>query len=111
MFAILYHILLVELEDEELDVHNYFGSSLWKGIPSLLYFRRLESCFSLTLIYFYRPLLVWTYSLGEVDDSAIPTTDSYFLFSAFSLVVIIIMMNILIAIVSDSCTPSHISTV
>jgi len=36
MFAILYHILLVELEDDELDVHNYFGSSLWKGIPSLL---------------------------------------------------------------------------
>ena len=42
--------------------------------------------------------------MGELDDTAAPSMDSYFLFSAFSLVVIIIMMNILIAIVSDSCT-------
>eukprot|EP00613_Pedinella_sp_CCMP2098_P038375 CAMPEP_0171801734 /NCGR_PEP_ID=MMETSP0991-20121206/72413_1 /TAXON_ID=483369 /ORGANISM="non described non described, Strain CCMP2098" /LENGTH=584 /DNA_ID=CAMNT_0012413415 /DNA_START=107 /DNA_END=1862 /DNA_ORIENTATION=- len=71
----LYHVLLVDSPDEELDVHNSFGSSLWK---------------------------VWGYSLGELDDSAAPSADSYYLFSAFSLVVIIIMMNILIAIVSDS---------
>jgi hypothetical protein len=39
-----------------------------------------------------------------VDDTAFPVTSSYVLFSAFGLAIIIIMMNILIAIVSDSYT-------
>ena len=32
------------------------------------------------------------FALGEVDDSAAPNTGSYFIFTAFALAVIIIMM-------------------
>jgi hypothetical protein len=64
LFAALYHIMLIgeTLEDDE---WGSFKDSLWK---------------------------VWGYSVGEIDDSAFPTTSSYFLFSAFALTIVIIMM-------------------
>jgi len=77
MFAMLYHILLVDNKSLDDDEWNSFDTSLWK---------------------------VWGYSIGEVDESAFPTESSYFLFTAFGLTIVIIMMNILIAIVSDSYT-------
>jgi hypothetical protein len=48
--------------------------------------------------------LVWTYSLGEFDDTAFQTDFAGVLFTLLMLVVVIVMMNILIAIVSDSYT-------
>jgi len=64
LFAALYHIMLVgeELEDDE---WGSFKISLWK---------------------------VWGYAVGEIDDTAFPTTSSYFLFTAFALTIVIIMM-------------------
>lgn len=64
MFACMYHILLTgsDIDDDE---WRLFGTSLWK---------------------------VWGFSLGEVDDSAIPTVQAYYLFTAFGLILVIIMM-------------------
>ena len=64
LFAALYHIMLVgeTLEDDE---WGSFKDSLWK---------------------------VWGYAVGEIDDTAFPTTSSYFLFTAFALTIVIIMM-------------------
>jgi len=79
MFATMYHLLLAnnhfDWEDDAAEGWDDWGSAVWK---------------------------VWGYSLGEVDSGAYPTGDSYWIFATFSLVMIIIMMNILIAIVSDS---------
>ena len=64
LFAALYHIMLVgeSLEDDE---WSSFQDSLWK---------------------------VWGYAVGEIDDTAFPTTSSYLLFTAFALTIVIIMM-------------------
>jgi len=78
MFAMLYFILLQgDTEEYDDDQWDSFQTSLWK---------------------------VWIYSVADVDPGGYPTTSSYFLFTSFALIVIIIMMNILIAIVSDSYT-------
>ena len=45
---------------------------------------------------------VWTYALGEFDDVGYQTNPAHVLFSFFMLALVIIMMNILIAIVSDT---------
>mmetsp|Transcript_30816 Transcript_30816/g.69188 ORF Transcript_30816/g.69188 Transcript_30816/m.69188 type:complete len:393 (-) Transcript_30816:410-1588(-) len=47
---------------------------------------------------------MWEASLGDFDDSNYPTTDMHFLFLFFCLTITIVMMNVLIAIVSDSYT-------
>jgi len=76
VFAMLYHILLVGEHDLDDDEWSSFDSALWR---------------------------TWRYAIvGEVDDGAYPTTPSFYLFSAFGLVIVIVMLNILIAIVSDS---------
>mmetsp|Transcript_18900 Transcript_18900/g.42955 ORF Transcript_18900/g.42955 Transcript_18900/m.42955 type:complete len:647 (+) Transcript_18900:443-2383(+) len=74
MFAMLYHILLADKNVDD-DGWDLYGTSIWK---------------------------VWGYSLGEFDDSAFPTTDAAVIFTAFAVAIIIVMMNVLIAIVSDS---------
>ena len=76
VFAMLYHILLVGETDFDDDEWRSFDTALWR---------------------------TWRYAIvGEVDDGAFPTTPSFYLFSAFGLVIVIVMLNILIAIVSDS---------
>ncbi len=75
MFAMMYHVLLRDVEG--ISEWRDFDMSLWQ---------------------------TWTYSLGEFDDVAFQTDHASVLFSALMLVVVIIMMNILIAIVSDSYT-------
>ena len=74
MFAMLYHVLLVDADLDD-DVWNLYTSSTWN---------------------------VWLFALGNFDDTAYPTTDSQFVFTFFALAVVVVMMNVLIAIVSDS---------
>lgn len=76
MFAMLYHILLVDADLDD-DTWNLYVSSTWN---------------------------VWLFALGNFDDTAYPTTDSQFVFTFFALAVVVVMMNVLIAIVSDSYT-------
>jgi hypothetical protein len=78
MFASLYHLLLKNNAAVDDDEYGSFFSTLWK---------------------------VMMYSVGgDLDDTAFPTAQAHFLFIAMVLCVVIIMMNILIAIVSDSYT-------
>jgi hypothetical protein len=74
MFTLMYHILLRDENGRTKDWME-FDVSLWQ---------------------------VWTYALGEFDDVGYQTDNAHLLFSFFMLVMVIIMMNILIAIVSDS---------
>ena len=74
MFTMMYHVLLRDENSKTRDWMD-FDASLWQ---------------------------VWTYSFGEFDDTAFQTDSAHVLFSFMMLVVVIIMMNILIAIVSDS---------
>jgi hypothetical protein len=63
VFAMLYHILLVGDVDLEDDEWRSFDTALWK---------------------------TWHYAVaGEIDDSAFPTVSSFYLFSAFGLVIVI----------------------
>jgi len=78
-FALMYHILLAgeDLDDDSWD--TFFGS-VWK---------------------------IWGYAVsGELDDTAFPTAQAYPLFAIFGLAIVIVMMNILIAIVSDAFADS-----
>jgi hypothetical protein len=79
VFALMYHILLAG-EDLDDDSWNSFLGSLWK---------------------------IWGYAVsGELDDTAFPTSQAYPLFVIFGLTIVIVMMNILIAIVSDAYADS-----
>ena len=74
-FALAYHVLLVG-EDLDDDTWSSFHGSLWT---------------------------LWGYAItGEMDDTAFPTAGAYPLFAIFGLAIVIVMMNILIAIVSDA---------
>jgi len=77
MFATLYHMLLKsEGSDAVVEDWRSFPTSFWK---------------------------VLLYSIGgDLDDTAFPTPASHMLFLGLVLTSIIVMMNILIAIVSDS---------
>eukprot|EP00613_Pedinella_sp_CCMP2098_P051347 CAMPEP_0171822042 /NCGR_PEP_ID=MMETSP0992-20121227/3649_1 /TAXON_ID=483369 /ORGANISM="non described non described, Strain CCMP2098" /LENGTH=1198 /DNA_ID=CAMNT_0012436593 /DNA_START=1 /DNA_END=3598 /DNA_ORIENTATION=+ len=82
MFSFVYHILLKDHDigddyDDDTADHSHFSQSLWN---------------------------VWIYSLGEFEDAAYPNDQARALFSCLIYVIQIVLMNILIAIVSDSYT-------